>query len=1387
MITPPDPLPADVPPGSPEQALAVADGAAETLPEWRKWPAEVLVPAVRVALLRAELERGPEALEREERGEPLYQAVRATDICAVRRPAALVEGLAAGGDPVLEAEALRLAREGLRANVLGPRFVRDVLTGLLGSPAEAVVAGALTELGEPWAAVEPLPAGRLTALLDGPALTAEAALAAAEAHGHGELLRRTAEDRDRPGRVRQRALARYGETARRDDVAAVLALAAEDPLLLGGAAVDCLRAMHRRGHFPTDADVPAVLGLALADHAIPARDAATILYTSRHALLRLLLDAAPDDPGWERRLDLLVALDGQGATGLPVAAELAALLPGVPAPGPFLRALRALRDPGTEPAVLAVLPKAPADALDALEAVGGELTVRALTERLGLDGDEPVDVTPELRAVQDRALELLWLLNTDPGLRHRVLVRLDPDRLPARIAADLGGPDERELAVLASHVDPLRPVDAFRRLADHGGPGTLPVLADLLLRIAGDPAAVPEPDDPDRREHAVPRDVVDALCGLGRRLHARGRIRPPALLDAADAEAAGQAVAAELVLGLVERDGVTAPEQAVLLAVLLHLPRAPHRTVRARVHRLLRHPDRHVRKHVVALLARDSSGDGVAALSAGLLALTGPAQDPQTVRQTVTALGEAGARWAAGGIAACLDHPNMNVRKTAARALATAGTPAIVPRLLHGLGRTDNPGLRELLVAALRALLGDTCAATVSAAARRESDERVRTRLLSALSCGPAPDAGAAYLRRLTERGWDPDLALALADLPGGHPVGLAELRPYLSDWLELAGRSAGARSAVLRLLPKICPAPWPPHERAAFARSLTVLLDGLAEAEGELRDRLIELLEAVAPELPRAAAGRLAVALRALPPLPPGRRSTLPLLQLCGAVVVRADLDRELTAAALSAEPEAVRTRLLRETFGVTDTSPDTTSDASAHASWRGELAAAVRTVDGLAAFRDRSDVRDSRALLAALIDVQTDAAPAVRAAALDWMTDLQPLGLPAWTLAETAHEAPAAPRDVSPADLDQPRSAAQHERLRALLGSDLPEQRNTAARVLLAWPEPAARAAVLDAYLRGRVDEPDSVHLPALRRALAEADPAALLARAEGAEQFARLAQDLGARELTPLLPVLLHLWERGPVTARSDAAAALRRLPADLLVPHVEDRIARGATGLLDLLAGRPLLRTAALTRLHERHPDAGLVLVGGPLRGPDAAERDADALRALRERAPATTLRPLDRAELVLMLRSGEPDRIRRALAQVTERRTGIEQPELVGLLRELLTHPNTGIRLLAHRTSRTLLDREAHLAFTEVLLDDPQPDVVRGAVRVLSRAGRQTVVPALTALLDHAHPTVRRAAEEGLVHLGPAAVPALRRAESRSRPDRRDRYTRLLSRIADQER
>jgi hypothetical protein len=277
--------------GPPETALLLA-GLCQRLwgyiPQQRRprWRAADLPVRVQIAWLRAEIVNEPATVRHEPAGELLYQALRGVTALDAARPEDLVRELADHVDPVLQATAVRLAREALHSGLLSPVRARECLVRLLDTAGAGVAATALRELAEPWAALGPIPRERLRAFLAAGASTPtaaliDAAIEAASRHGHGDLLRDVVSDEDMPPGSRQRALRALGDLVGRDDIGRLVAIAATDPLLLGESAVACLRAMHRRGVFPSGEDAVAVVALAIADHTIAAGEVATILFTCR--------------------------------------------------------------------------------------------------------------------------------------------------------------------------------------------------------------------------------------------------------------------------------------------------------------------------------------------------------------------------------------------------------------------------------------------------------------------------------------------------------------------------------------------------------------------------------------------------------------------------------------------------------------------------------------------------------------------------------------------------------------------------------------------------------------------------------------------------------------------------------------------------------------------------------------------------------------------------------------------------------------------------------------------------------------------------------------------------------------------------------------------------
>ncbi|MFY0533752.1 HEAT repeat domain-containing protein [Nannocystis pusilla] len=117
-----------------------------------------------------------------------------------------------------------------------------------------------------------------------------------------------------------------------------------------------------------------------------------------------------------------------------------------------------------------------------------------------------------------------------------------------------------------------------------------------------------------------------------------------------------------------------------------------------------------------------------------------------------------------------------------------------------------------------------------------------------------------------------------------------------------------------------------------------------------------------------------------------------------------------------------------------------------------------------------------------------------------------------------------------------------------------------------------------------------------------------------------------------------------------------------------------------------------------------------------------------------------------------------------------------------LLAELVGHPSPRVRLQAHRLLRAG-DRGRYLSSTLGLLDDPDPNIQRTAIRAVSHAKYEPAVAPLIARLAHERDPLHRELVAALRRLGPLAEDALVRAAREARPDRRRYFEDVLTAIA----
>ncbi|MCY1004148.1 HEAT repeat domain-containing protein [Nannocystis pusilla] len=613
----------------------------------------------------------------------------------------------------------------------------------------------------------------------------------------------------------------------------------------------------------------------------------------------------------------------------------------------------------------------------------------------------------------------------------------------------------------------------------------------------------------------------------------------------------------------------------------------------------------------------------------------------------------------------------------------------------------------------------------------------------------PSPPSLRPAVRALRDHGFQDHAAAVLADAESLVAEELAIVRPYLREWL-LALPSPGALAIVLQL-----------HaaglDAEALRRCAAFVDDLAARLDDSPREPLLGLLDDLMPLLEVPAALALAERLRRSEPRPNlSSRSWLGRLRRCGAVLVRADLERALHDCAGTPNPIALARAVLRDAF------PGLPALDEAARRLREDLAEALR--EG-----DPAVLHDPRLTPELLCELHRDVPADLHAAWLDRLLQLQPLDVD-----RLQPRPPAPPRHLPP-----PRSAAVLAGLLARLGCSAPPERERAADLLLAWPEPAAQSALLAACLEGHVDI-----TPARARALAArfaAEAPTWLAAAEYdlalRDRVVALSTDLAPAVLLDHAPTLIRWWIAGEPHQRAGIAASLRRIPAVRLLAHLGPRLRAGEWGCLDLLAAPSALPTEWHELLARAPGHADRKPVALPLAAEDQPPFALAALRApLPAPPPASPGRSI--AELRAEFAGAEAEPIRQALKDMSSR-TG---DDWFDLLADLVGHASPRVRLQAHRLLRAG-DRGRYLSSTLGLLDDPDPNIQRTAIRTVSHAGYAPAVAPLIARLAHERDPLHRELVAALRRLGPLAEDALVRAAREARPDRRRHFEEVLAAIA----
>lgn len=670
-----------------------------------------LIPVVEVEYIKAAIIINPEMVDSFS-VDKLRTVLKSFEIENIPEPERLIKKLCNYPDLFIQNKALHFIEQCLENSIILPCELRKFLLSLLDSEFTGVVTKALLLLGQPWSIILSCPEKELKKLLNREYSVVSIVLKLLAKWNNAEVFLEIITSSEYDPYLRRVAIKEIVLIKYYSFIKPILILSLSEPYFYGDDCIKSLTHYYRQGILLNKYEINYLINLWIKNTKISAKKIAVLLrHVSPDWWINIII-SFPEEPDWRRFIELLEMVGtietSNILTSLLSDIKIKYLRPEI------IQALKRLEFYKAEHDILLLIDEEPDSCFDALKYIGGQKTIKLLQKKLFHEYSVKTFTENDNKALllltqlSDNKSKIVKLLKNNfvSGLNSNIFSELI---MSLNVEPDSNMVDYLTIIALDKNNNDLR-INALNQLSQIGNRKIINILGSFL-------------SDSDE---VLVNSVTQSIHSLGRRLYIEKRIRPICLLYASNQKEAGDYIFAEAIIRQLENPDLNENQVQSLLEKISGIT---YPFLNQKICKFIDSQNPHLRKFVIKYLGNSQDTN----ILPVLLKLLKKTTEVFTLRQLIIAFGKLNAFWANEEIAGYLEHPNMNIKKTAAEVLIKIGDSSTAPKLLKWLKIHDNSGFRELLISALKNILKSGYTSTLLNEISLSDSNREQSLLINAL------------------------------------------------------------------------------------------------------------------------------------------------------------------------------------------------------------------------------------------------------------------------------------------------------------------------------------------------------------------------------------------------------------------------------------------------------------------------------------------------------------------------------------------------------------------------------------------------------------------------------------------------------------------------------